>query len=526
MARATGSRTNRDERDLALKWSNRVSLTPRILAVNIFALALLGGGFSYLDSYRSRIVDSRVEQAGREVRLIAQALASAKDAKRRDLLVLSLARDTGTRIRLFNEKGKLLSDSKALGLRNVVLRDPDKDPWGLEAARFLDAVIDTVAGADRAPLYRERPTDQGLDWPDVRTALSAHGTPATVWRAPDRTPVITAAAPITELGVVMTTVNARDITQTVRAERFRLGMVLLFVSVFSILLSLFLARTIVRPLRLLARAAIRVRLGRAREVVVPRLPDRSDEIGLLARALSDMTQALRARIDATEAFAADVTHELKNPLASLRSAVDGMAAVRKKEHRDQLLEIVRDDVLRLDRLITDISEASRLDAQLSRATFEPVDIGTMIQALLDQREARGIPDGIRIAFDRGPNVELIVLGEGARLERVFENLIENAISFSPPKSLIAISASSDEDYLTVRVEDEGPGVPDEARENIFRRFHSVRPQDEAFGQHSGLGLAIARTIVEGHQGSISVESREDRLSGARFVVQLPLTGRN
>jgi two-component system sensor histidine kinase ChvG len=525
MARATGSRTNRDERDLALKWSNRVSLTPRILAVNIFALALLGGGFSYLDSFRSRIVDSRVEQAGREVRLIAQALASAKDEKRRDLLVLSLARDTGTRIRLYDETGKLLSDSKALGLRNVVLRDPDKDPWGIEAARFLDAVIDTVAGADRVPLYRERPIDKGLEWPDVRTAISAHGTPATVWRAPDRTPVITAAAPITELGVVMTTANARDITATVRAERFRLGMVLLFVSVFSILLSLFLARTIVRPLRLLARAAIRVRLGRAREVVVPRLPDRSDEIGLLARALSDMTQALRARIDATEAFAADVTHELKNPLASLRSAVDGMAAVKKKEHRDQLLEIVRDDVLRLDRLITDISEASRLDAQLSRATFEPVDIGAMIQALLDQREARGISNGIRIAFDRGPNVELTVLGEGARLERVFENLIENAISFSPANGLIAISAFSDGEFLTVRVEDEGPGVPQEARENIFRRFHSVRPQEEAFGQHSGLGLAIARTIVEGHQGSISVESREDRLSGARFVVRLPLAGR-
>ena len=522
MAPDTAFPTSSDERDLALKWSNRVSLTPRILAVNIFALALLGGGFYYLDSFRSRIVDSRVEQAGREVRLIAQALASAKDAKRRDLLVVSLARDTGTRIRLYDEEGALLADSRELGLRNVVFRDPDKDPWGLKVARRLDAVVDTVAGADRAPLYRERRRDGGLDWPDVRTALSAHGTPATVWRAPDRTPVITAAAPITELGAVMTTVNARDITKTVRSERFRLGMVLLIVIAASILLSLFLARTIVRPLRRLARAAVRVRLGRAREVVVPRLPERSDEIGLLARALSDMSQALRARIDATEAFAADVTHELKNPLASLRSAVEGLSHVRKQEQREQLLEIVRDDVLRLDRLITDISDASRLDAQLSRATFEPVDIGAMIQALLDQREARGLPRNIRIAFERGRNTRFHVLGEGARLERVFDNLIENAISFSPENGLIIISASSDAEMLTVRVEDEGPGVPEEARENIFRRFHSVRPHSEAFGQHSGLGLAIARTIVEGHQGSISVEMREDRLSGARFMVRLPL----
>ena len=524
MAPDTASPTS-DDSALGLKWSNRVSLTPRILAVNIFALALLGGGFSYLDSYRSRMVDSRVEQASREARLIAQSLASTnKDEKRRDLLVLSLARDMDTRIRLYDDTGKLLADSRELGLRNAVLRDPDKDPWGLEAARWLDAVIDTVAGATRAPAYRERPRDQGLDWPDVRTAQSTHGSAATVWRAPDRTPVITAAAPITKLGVVMTTVNARDITQTVRAERSRLGVGLLIVSISSILLSLFLARTIVRPLRLLARAAIRVRLGRAREVVVPRLPDRSDEIGLLARALSDMSQALRARIDATESFAADVTHEMKNPLASLRSAVDSLTGVKKPEHRDQLLAIVRDDVHRLDRLITDISEASRLDAQLSRATFEPVDVGAMIQALLDGREARGLPNHIRIAFDRQPGAAL-VLGEGGRLERVFENLIENAVSFSPEGGLIAISARTEGRMLTVRVEDEGPGVPENSRENIFRRFHSVRPESEAFGQHSGLGLAIARTIVEAHQGSISVESREDRLSGARFVVRLPMAER-
>ncbi|HEX8302216.1 sensor histidine kinase [Sphingomonas sp.] len=522
----TASPTN-DDQALGLKWSNRVSLTPRILAVNIFALALLGGGFSYLDSYRSRMVDSRVEQASREARLIAQALASTnKDAKRRDLLVLSLARDMGTRIRLFDDEGKSLADSRELGLRNATLRDPDKDPWGLEAARWLDAVIDTVAGATRAPAYRERPRDHGLEWPDVRTAQAVHGSAATVWRAPDRTPVITAAAPITGLGVVMTTVNARDITQTVRSERYRLGIVLLIVSLASILLSLFLARTIVRPLRLLARAAIRVRLGRAREVVVPRLPERSDEIGLLARALSDMSQALRARIDATESFAADVTHELKNPLASLRSAVDSLTSVKKREHRDQLLEIVRDDVHRLDRLISDISDASRLDAQLSRATFEPVDVGAMIQALLDSREARGLPSGIRAAFAAKPKTALNVLGEGGRLERVFENLIENAISFSPPGGTIRISAESDAETLTISVEDEGPGVPEDARDNIFRRFHSVRPETEAFGRHSGLGLAIARTIVEAHQGSIVVESREDRVSGARFVVRLPRAERS
>ncbi|WP_375422411.1 stimulus-sensing domain-containing protein [uncultured Sphingomonas sp.] len=511
-----------DGPDLALRWSGQISLTRRILAVNIIALLMLAGGFFYLDSYRSRIVDSRVAQAGREARLIGEAIATV-EGERRTALALRLAADTGARLRLFDAAGRTMLDSRALGLRNVVLSDPDKQAWDQSSARFLDAVIDTVVGAPRPPLYRER-TD-GRRWPDVAAVQSGQPIAATVWRAPDRTPVITAAASLADGGVVMTTINARDITQTVRIERFRLSLVLLLVTIVSVLLSLFLARTIVRPLRRLARAAIRVRLGRAREVVVPRLPSRRDEIGSLARALSDMSLALRARIDATEAFAADITHEMKNPLASLRSAVDGLETVKDEELRARLLAIVRDDVHRMDRLITDISEASRLDAQLSRAKFEPVDMARMIIGLLDQRRARGIERGIRLHFDSTAAEAPIVLGEGARLERVFENLIDNALSFSPDRGLIAIAAFVEQDELVIRVDDEGPGVPEESRESIFRRFQSVRPEAEAFGQHSGLGLAIARTIVEGHQGSIVVESREDRLSGARFVVRLPLADR-
>ncbi|MEG3122502.1 sensor histidine kinase [Sphingomonas sp. GB1N7] len=511
-----------DDGELSLRWSGRVSLTPRILAVNIFALALLAGGFFYLDSYRSRIVDSRVTQASSEARLIAEALRSA-EPDRRDALMLRLAGDTGARLRLYDERGKLLADTRALGLRNMVLQDPDKQGRGQAAARFLDAMIDTVVGAARPPLYRERA--DGFAWPDVRTARSGNLIAATVWRAPDRTPVITAAAAVAGQGVVMTTANATDITQTVRVERFRLSVVLLIVSLVSILLSLFLARTIVRPLRRLARAAVRVRLGRAREVVVPRLPSRRDEIGMLARALSDMSLGLRARIDATEAFAADVTHEMKNPLASLRSAVESLSMVKDPELQARLLTIVRHDVQRLDRLITDISEASRLDAQLSRAKFEPVDVGVMIAGLLAQREARGVERGIRLRYDHRDGERMTVMAEGARLERVFENLLDNAVSFSPDGGMIAISAAREQEMLRIRVEDEGPGVPEEAREQVFSRFQSLRPESEEFGKHSGLGLAIARTIVEGHQGDIAVESREDRVKGARFVVRLPLADR-
>ncbi len=512
------------DRDLALGWSARVSLTPRILAVNILALLLLAGGFFYLDFYRSRIIDGRIAQASREARLIADALAIVPPDGR-DALLMKFARDTGARLRLYTPQGVLFADTRAMGSRNAVLRDPDKDPWQQDAARFLDAVIDTVVDAVRPPLYRDLPGDRGLDWPDVGAAVDPRIAKASVWRAPDRTPVITAAARFSADGIVFTNTNAIDITQRVRIERFRLSVVLGIVTLLSVLLSLFLARTIVKPLRRLARAAVRVRLGRAREVVVPRLPERRDEIGLLARALSDMSGALTQRIDATEAFAADVTHELKNPLASLRSAVDGLDRVHDPDLRAQLVAVIRDDIHRLDRLITDISEASRLDAQLSRAKFEMVDIGAMIAALLDQRRARGVERSIRIELERSTDEPLAVLGEGARLERVFDNLIDNALSFAPDGSLIAITIRPIDRGLEIRVEDAGPGVPENEREAIFRRFHSVRPATEAFGRHSGLGLAIARTIVEGHGGSIMVESREDRLSGARFTVHLPLTGR-
>jgi two-component system sensor histidine kinase ChvG len=506
-----------DQGDLRLRWSGQLTLTQRILAVNIIALLLLAGGFFYLDSYRSRIVDNRVEQANREVRLIAEAIGSVETGAERRALLLRLAHDTGARIRLLRDGG-IVADTRTLGVRNFVLQDPDREGFDQRAARFLDGVIDTVVAAPRAPLYRDR--SNPANWPDVIAARDEGHVSATVWRAPDRTPVITAAAPAGDGLIVLTGINARAITQTVRVERFRLGVVLLGVTIVSVLLSLFLARTIVRPLRRLARAAVRVRLGRAREVVVPRLPSRRDELGMLARALSDMSLALRARIDATESFAADVTHEMKNPLASLRSAVDGLGQVHDPALQAQLLAIVQDDVHRLDRLITDISEASRLDAQLSRAKFEPVDIATMIAELLAQRDARGVERGVRFRFDRPAAVPL-VLGEGGRLERVFENLLDNALSFSPDGGLVTIAAQRRHDDLVIHVEDEGPGVPEEAREAIFRRFQSIRPEGEAFGRHSGLGLAIARTIVDGHGGSIGVEARDDRSSGARFVVRLP-----
>jgi two-component system sensor histidine kinase ChvG len=323
----------------------------------------------------------------------------------------------------------------------------------------------------------------------------------------------------------LVTNNDRTFTRTVRKQRALISAAMGVVIAVSILLSVFLARTIVRPLRRLALAAHRVRLGRSREVNVPRLPSRTDEIGLLARAVSDMSQSLRQRIDNMEAFAADVTHELKNPLASLRSAVEGLERVDDLELRQRLMTIVREDVGRLDRLINDISEAARTDAELARATFDRVDLGPMIEQLVASWESRRETGDARIAFARPRMNTAAVMGKPDRLARAINNILDNAVSFSPPGGLVEIAAARVGDQVRIRIDDEGPGVPPDAREAIFNRFHSVRPEGEGFGRHSGLGLAIARAIVEGHDGEIDVQDRDDAPSGARFTLRLPAADR-
>ena len=514
----------RSERpEFRLRWS----LTRRILAVNIFALALLAGGFFYLDSYRARLVDARLAESGTQAALIADALAVAPPAER-PALAARLGARTGMRLRLYGADGALTLDSWRNAAPTYELRDPNQEPWQRKAARFLDRAIDAVVGADKPEHYAEPEQDRLAAWPEALAARGSGRLQLLYRRAPDRTPMISTALllPVANsTDVLLTTANARDIVRIVRAERYRLGVVLALVVAVSVLLSLFLARTIARPLRRLARAAHRVRLGRAREVVVPRLPSRRDEIGLLARALSDMSTTLRARIDATEAFAADVTHELKNPLASLRSAVESLERISDPALQRQLLDVVRDDVRRLDRLITDIAEASRLDAELSRARFETIDLGAMIEGLIAHRDARLTRNDVRLAFARPHAGVAVVLGDGSRLTRMIENLVDNAISFSPPGGLVQIAATRDGPQVVVRIDDEGPGVPREARAAIFRRFHSIRPEGEAFGRHSGLGLAIANAIVEAHNGTISVEDRDDAPTGARFVIRLPAAER-
>jgi two-component system sensor histidine kinase ChvG len=439
-------------------------------------------------------------------------------------LLASVSQAGGNRLRVYRADGPLLADSWALTGPTYELRDPSTQKWTKDVARALDRGFNALVGAETLPDFVEPPIDRLQAWPEAVRAQEK-GRPVTAVRnAPELTPVLSAAVPA-GANVLLVTDNDRAFTKTVRRQRAALAGTMAALIILSVLLSLFLARTIVRPLRRLAIAAHRVRLGRSREVRVPRLPSRTDEIGLLARAVSDMSQSLRQRIDNIEAFAADVTHELKNPLASLRSAMDGLDRVEDPALRRQLIGVARDDVGRLDRLINDIGEAARTDAELARAKFDRVDLGALIEQLVSGWETRRERGNARIAFARPRKETAAVMGRPERLARAIENIIDNAVSFSPPGGLIEIAAARVGDEVRIRIDDEGPGVPPDAREAIFNRFHSVRPEGEAFGRHSGLGLAIARAIVEGHDGEIDVQDRDDAPSGARFTIRLPAADR-
>jgi two-component system sensor histidine kinase ChvG len=515
--------TNSDDAELRLTWSRRWTLSNRILALNLITILLVVLSTLYLDVFRTRLSKERVRQTRIEATATAVAIEAA-GPEDRDPILARVSRATGSRLRLFGPDGTLLGDSWRVTGPTYELQNPTTQKWTKDVSRALDRGFNALVGARPLDEFVEPPVDRLQSWPEAISAKTSGKAVTAVRDAPDFTPVISAAVPV-ESGVLLATTNDRAFTRTVHRQRTLIAAAMTILVAISLFLSLFLARTIVRPLRRLAIAAHRVRLGRSREINVPRLPSRSDEIGLLARAVSDMSQSLRHRIDNIEAFAADVTHELKNPLASLRSAVDGLDRVQDPDLREKLKTIVREDVARLDRLISDISEAARTDAELARATFEPVDLGELIQQLVNSWETRREVGDARFAFARPRKNSALVMGKSDRLARAVNAIIDNAISFSPPGGLVEVAVARVGDEVLIRIDDEGPGVPTEAREAIFNRFHSVRPEGENFGRHSGLGLAIAQAIVNGHDGEIDVQDRDDAPSGARFTIRLPAAGR-
>ena len=508
-----------------LGWS---SLVTRILIVNLLALLALAGALFYIEGFRARLLETREQELLQQGDIIAQFLAQ-QGPQQGKAAIANISNPRGTRIRVYDASGVRVADNwDNPSVTRFQLEDPTTAGFRRESAIIIDRVIDFLTGKTELPPFSEPAEDSRAAWPEVLIASRSGDAVVRSRQTEDRLVVLQAAVPVGEGGsrnrvpVVLLTVDTPDVIDLVRRERLTSFLVFLVVLAFSLALSLYLARTIVVPLRQLAFAAHRVRLGRARDVVVPRLPHRRDEVGGLARALADMTAALRHRIDATEAFAADVAHELKNPLASLRSAVEALGTIKDEAARAQLFAVIEDDVRRIDRLISDISAASRLDAELSRARLQLVDLGVLARDLVAAQTATGpLRGGVALSVDApAPGVAMIA-ADPDRLAQVINNLVDNGLSFSPGGGALQLTVQRDGQSIILQVIDEGPGVPPEARDAVFERFYSERPGHENYGHHSGLGLSIAKAIVEALDGTIRVGGRTDGRTGSVFSVTFP-----
>ena len=526
-------------------------LTRRILAVNVLAIALLGLGLLYLGEYQESLVAAETESLGTQGQIFAAALgegAVIDVAGEGEALVPELGRDmmrrlvepTHTRARLFDVNGELVGDTRLLRGPGGTVQIQELPPPGGSGLmqRIATALYQLVSGSvpwqDHYGPYREREKETASDYPEVRRALLGNVATAVRENETGGGLLLTAAVPIQRykqvLGAVLLSKGNGEIEHAVRGVRFEILRVFVIALGVTVLLSIYLAGTIVQPIRRLAAAAERVRRGHGRQVAIPDLSARRDEIGDLSGALRDMTSALWQRMDAIERFAADVAHEIKNPLTSLKSAIETAARVEDPAKQRQLLSLVREDVERLDRLITDISDASRLDAELSRGELDRVAIERMLEALVEVHRATATETAPQLELSLadasdGHSAELAVIGIEGRLAQVFRNLIANAISFSPPGGIIRIAAQRRGDRIEVTVDDDGPGIPDGKLEAIFERFYSERPAGEKFGTHSGLGLSISKQIVEAHRGTIVAANRCDvdgSIIGARFTVRLPI----
>jgi two-component system, OmpR family, sensor histidine kinase ChvG len=526
-------------------------LTRRILAVNVLAIALLALGLLYLGEYQQSLIATETEALKTQAQIFAAALgegAVIDMASEGESLVPELGREmmrrlvepTHKRARLFATKGALIGDTSVLGGPGGAVQVRDLPPPGeggmLDriATGVYDRIIGVMPWRGRYRSYVERENESAADYPEVQRALSGDiGTLVREQR--DGGLMLTAAVPVQRykqvLGVVMLSSGSGEIEQAVRAVRFEIIKVFVAALGVTVLLSIYLAGTIAQPIRRLAAAADAVRRFHGRGVAIPDLTARGDEIGDLSGALRDMTSALWQRIDAIERFAADVAHEIKNPLTSLASAVETAIRVGDPEKQRKLLLLVLDDVGRMDRLITDISDASRLDAELSRGVQGPVAIAPMLETLVEVHSVSLSGDAsapaLELALPEGAAAKaaLAVTGIESRLVQVFDNLIANAVSFSPKGGRIRIAGERSGRQVVVTIEDDGPGLPDGKLEAIFERFYSERPAGEKFGTHSGLGLSISKQIVESHHGTILAENRRDeagRVVGARFSVRLPV----
>jgi two-component system, OmpR family, sensor histidine kinase ChvG len=573
------------------------SLTRRIVVLNLGGLVVLVVGFLLLDQFRADLIEARVQSLTIQADIIAAAVSASATGDTDSITIdpdklLQLApgqsvapspsdddatqfsinpalvgpflhrlvTPTRTRARIYDSDGRLLLDSRSFSARGSV--EHSDLPDASERRGFADRIVARLRSlflTTTAPRAEDPWATNGLTMPEVAGALQGK-TQSLVRVNHMGETIVSVGVPIQHMmatrGALLLSTQGGDIDRVITSARLAQLRFFLVLAIVMLVLSLSLANTIAEPVRRLADAAERVRRGIRSRQQIPDFTARSDEIGHLSRALRDMTQALYNRLDAIESFAADVAHELKNPLTSLRSALETLPKVNRDHSRDRLIAVMQHDVRRLDRLISDISDASRLDAELARGEASPVDVAALLRAVVSmaQDSSRG---GARVELSipvrRGKNasVDYFVLGHDSRLAQVVTNLIDNACSFSEPGGIVRValertSARKEPEgkqfvhNVVVTVDDDGPGIPPHALERIFERFYTDRPS-QGFGQNSGLGLSISRQIVEAHGGRIWACNRQVELArvpvgppehsdsdeivrhgaGARFVVELP-----
>jgi two-component system sensor histidine kinase ChvG len=537
------------------------SLTRRIIVLNLVGLAVLVVGILYLNQWRASLIDARVQSLRVQGEIISAAVAASAtvdsdvitvnpdrllelqtgnadsplsyfdasldfpiNPERVAPLLRNLVTPTRTRARIYDQGGFLIIDSANIYARGEVLRQVNNPSAEDEFFLFewWNTLMAWVPGDD-FPLYQEHGPDEGMLYPEVKSALT--GSAAAVVRVDNQHQlVVSVAVPVQRLratvGVLLLSTQPGEIDAIVTQERWGVLRIALIAASVTIVLSLLLSGTIAGPMRRLSEAAERVQTAGNSRAEIPDFTDRPDEIGHLSRALRAMTDALYNRIEAIERFAADVAHELKNPLTSLRSAVETLPRAKRPEDRERLNAIIQHDVRRLDRLISDISNASRLDAELAREGADRVDVEKLAEAMVSIQNDLGSDRGVKVALDKreGRFVPLVV-GHDSRLAQVFSNLIDNAVSFSPDGGTVKVTIKTSQDDIVIAVTDEGPGIQGDIS-RIFQRFYTDRPDAESFGDHSGLGLSISRQIVEAHNGKLTAANRKDR-SGAVFTVVLP-----
>ena len=530
------------------------SLTRRILAINLLVLIVPIGSFFFLDQYQESLIESEIAALRTQGEVFAGAVGAGAvgvspgvgqrvEPVRANLMLRRLTEPTHTRARLFVSTGVLVADTQFLTLSRGFVRVQELPPPESEMGPLqwieakVGALLNWLPGQGELPLYRESSPSNANDYVEVQRALFGEKI-AAVRRHEAGGMVISVAVPVQRyrqvVGALMLSTGGEEVERAMRAIRLDILQVFAVALGVTVLLSLYLAGTIARPINRLAAAAERVRTGRGRHVEIPDFAGRRDEIGELSRDLRAMTDALWQRMDAIERFAADVAHEIKNPLTSLRSAVETVARVDDPDQQKRLMSIIVDDVHRLDRLISDISDASRLDAELSRDVPIPVDLRQLLMALTEIERAAASDARPAVELHLAEGADLTVCASEGRLGQVFRNVIANAISFSPADGRIVVRAErldrSDGDMVMVSIEDDGPGIREENLESIFERFYSDRPikgpdgKGEKFGTHSGLGLSISRQIVAAANGRIWAENRrraDGTICGARFVVELP-----